>query len=126
MEPFATTEDYEAIYGSVGADEAARLDALLLAATGYLLSYLPGYVRGDDEVLDLNARTVCCAMVHRALSVPGGLEGVSQYQQTAGSYSASVSLLDQYMRPLASELEILGAGDASVVTSARMVAHEAD
>lgn len=121
IEPMATRDDYESAYGPLDADGAARIDGLLLRATGYLLSYLDGYERGDDPVLDLNAATVCCAMAHRALCAPEGMEGVSQYSQTAGSYSASVSMLDQYMRPLPSELEMLGAGDGCVVAVARMV-----
>ena len=121
VEALATAEDYEAMYGPVAADDAARLDATLKRASGYLLSYLDDYQMGEDPVLDLNASTVCLAMAHRALCAPKGMEGVSQFSQTAGSYSASVSMLDQYMRPLPSELEMLGAGDMSVVASARMV-----
>lgn len=116
VEPFATPGDYAAAYGEPGPDEAARLPQLLLRATGYLLSYMDGYERGTDPVLDLNASTVCLSMVRRALCAPRGMEGVSQLTQTAGSYSASVSMLDQYMRPLPSELEMLGAGGGAVIT----------
>lgn len=116
----ATAEDYEGIYGSADGADADRLSLLLECASGYLLAYLDGYRAGDDPVRDLNARTVCCAMAHRALCAPSGMEGVSQLTQTAGVYSASVSMLDQYMRPLPSELEILGAGERSVVATARM------
>lgn len=116
IKPLATKAGYERIYGPVAEDDASRLPALLRRATGYLLSYMPDYERGADPVLDLNASTVCCAMAHRALCAPEGMEGVSQFSQTAGSYSASVSMLDQYMRPLPSELEILGAGSGVVLT----------
>lgn len=118
IKAFATVADYTAAYGSV-ADEK-RLEALLLRATGYLLPKLGEYAAGEDEVLDLNLSTVCCSMVNRALAVPDGMAGVSQYQQTAGSYTASVSLLDQYMRPLPSELELLGV--SSAVLTCRMAA----
>lgn len=118
IKAFATVADYTAAYGEV--EDAARCEALLLRATGYLLSKLgTDYTPGEDEVLDLNLATVCCAMANRALSVPKGMSGVSQFQQTAGSYSASVSLLDQYMRPLPSELDLLGI--SSAVISCRMV-----
>lgn len=120
IEPFATADDYAAIYGEPSLVDASRLPALLLRATGYLMSYMSDYTKGEDAVLDLNLSTVCCAMAHRALSAPNGMEGVSQFTQTAGNYSASVSMLDQYMRPLASELEMLGLGNGSVVVSARM------
>ncbi len=117
IEPFATVDDYTQAYGSVA--DASRLEALLTRATGYLLAKLGDYTPEEDEVLDLNLSTVCCSMVNRALSVPDGMGGVSQYSQTAGGYSASVSLLDQYMRPLPSELDLLGISDG-IVASCRM------
>lgn len=120
IEPFATSDDYAALYGEPGLAEASRLPGLLLRATGYLMSYMDGYTAGEDALLDLNLSTVCCAMAHRAVCAPSGMEGVSQFSQTAGVYSASVSMLDQYMRPLASELEMLGLGERSVVSSAKM------
>lgn len=119
IEAFATAEDYQDIYGVC--DEPNRLDALLLRATGYLLSKIGKYEKGEDPVFDLNAQTVCCAMVHRIMSSPKGLEGISQFQQTAGSYTANISMLDQYMRPLPSELDLLGIGDGSIVTTARLM-----
>lgn len=115
---FATASDYVAAYGEV-ADEA-RIDALLLRATGYLMAKMDGYEAGADEVLDLNLATVCMAMVNRAVSVPSGMSGVSQYSQTAGSYTASASFFDQYMRPLPSELDLLGLNGGAVL-SCRMV-----
>lgn len=119
IKPFATADDYQAAYGAVA--DVKRLVALLTRATGYLLGKMDSYTAGEDEVLDLNLSTVCMSMVNRALSVPSGMSGVSQYSQTAGSYTASVSLLDQYMRPLPSELDLLGLSAGSVL-SCRMVA----
>ena len=117
IEPFATVDDYQAAYGTVA--DTDRVTALLRRATGYLMGELVDYQRGTDDVLDLNLSTVCLSMVHRAMSAPSGMEGVSQYSQTAGSYTASVSLLDQYMRPLPSELDLLGLR-GTFVTSCRM------
>lgn len=119
IKPFATADDYQAAYGAVA--DVKRLVALLTRATGYLLGKMDAYTAGEDEVLDLNLSTVCMSMVNRALSVPSGMSGVSQYSQTAGSYTASVSLLDQYMRPLPSELDLLGLSAGSVL-SCRMIA----
>lgn len=116
---FATADEYTAAYGAA-ADEK-RLDALLLRATGYLLSKMDGYTAGEDEVLDLNLSTVCMAMVNRAMSVPSDMGGVSQFSKSAGPYTASVSLLDQYMRPLPSELDLLGLNSGAVL-SCRMMA----
>ena len=126
IEAFANASEYEAAYGAVA--DRSRLDALLRRATGYLLSKMDAYAAGDDEVLDLNLSTVCMSMVNRALSAPAGMGGVSQFSQTAGSYTASVSLLDQYMRPLPSELDLLGLS-AGAVLPCRMMAggrHAAD
>ena len=119
IKAFATPEEYTAAYGAV-ADEK-RLEALLMRATGYLRSKLDCYWEGYDEVLDLNLSTVCMAMVNRALSVPMGMSGVSQLSQTAGSYTAQATFFDQYMRPLPSELELLGL-NSGAVASCRMQA----
>ena len=89
IEPFATVDDYQAAYGPIA--DTDRVSALLRRATGYLMGELVDYQRGTDDVLDLNLSTVCLSMVHRALSAPSGMEGVSQYSQTAGSYNASVT-----------------------------------
>lgn len=126
IKAFATPEEYTAAYGAV-ADEK-RLEALLMRATGYLRSKLDCYWEGYDEVLDLNLSTVCMAMVNRALSVPMGMSGVSNLSQTAGSYTAQATFFDQYMRPLPSELELLGL-NSGAVASCRMQAggrYEAD
>lgn len=118
---FASAGDYSAIYGAPADADVERLAFLLERASGYIMAYMPeGYERGADPVFELNASTVVCAMAHRVLCAPKGLEGVSQMTQTAGSYSASVSYLDQYMRPLPSELDLLGLGNGSLVVSARM------
>lgn len=111
----ATADDYSALFGEPPASLAGTLGARLTAASGYLLSYLTGYERGGDPVLDQNLRTVACSMVHRALSVPEGMEGVSSWSQTAGPYSVSNSFTEQYMRPLPSELEMLGISGGTVL-----------
>ena len=119
IKAFATVDDYVAAYGAV-ADEN-RIGALLLRASGYLLSKMDGYEAGVDEVLDLSLSTVCMAMVNRADSVPNGMSGVSQLSQTAGSYTAQATFFDQYMRPLPSELDLLGL-NGGAVASCRMQA----
>ena len=116
LQPFATADDYEAVYGHVGEGERGRLSALLLRATGYLMAGMPDYVRGADPVLDMNASTVCLSMVHRAMCAPAGMEGVKSFSQGAGPYSASFTMLDQYMRSLPSERELLGIGCGSVAS----------
>ncbi len=107
VEAFAQVVDYENVYGPCA--DADRLAALLLRASGYVQARMAApWEPGADPVFDLNAATVCMAMAHRALSAPMGMEGVTQYTQTAGPYTASVSMADQYMRLLPSEAEALG------------------
>lgn len=95
MEPFATAEDYETRYGQV--DDTARLSALLEDASALLAAewrrkYGSDYKEGVNSSFDANAKAVCCAVVNQAIGVPDAFAGASQYTQTAGSYSASVTL----------------------------------
>lgn len=90
--PFATVEDYEARYGSPAPENAAAViadanDAVL----GAYLRANGSYEQGRNPVFDLNAKAVACAIAHRALSAPAGYAGASQYSQTAGPYSASLT-----------------------------------
>lgn len=111
----ARADDYVALFGEV--ENKTRLEALLKAASGYLLARLgDGFEPGQNAILDANATTVVCSMVNRALSAPAAMSGIASMTQTAGTYSASVSMLDQYMRPLPSELELLGATDGGIYT----------
>lgn len=121
LQALATLEDYEARYGTVAESERTRLSARLADATALILSEMPGYEPGYDEVLDHNAQAVCCEMVHRAVTRPDGLDGVTQLQQTAGSLSASMSLSnpDGALYLSRSDRSRLGL-DACVVCSARM------
>lgn len=91
LEPLATAEEYEARYGAVADGAAARLPELLLDATALIKAEMPGYAPGFDPVADRNARSVCCAVVHRALDRRPGFEGVNQVSQAAGAYNASVT-----------------------------------
>lgn len=89
---FAFRSDYEARYGA--ADE--RADVLLEDASGAMLAayaarYGEPYREGAHPVFDANARAVCCSVAHAALMAPEGFEGASQYSQTAGPYTASVT-----------------------------------
>lgn len=116
MEPLATLADYEARYGA--ADSPQRVTTRLMDATAIILSEMGTYAHGEDEALDLIARQVCCEMVHNALSAPLGIEGATQYQQTAGSYSASMSFAnaDGSLRLLPSMRQKLGIGSCAVMT----------
>ena len=91
MEAIATLEDYEKRYGSVSADKKEAVETRLLDATGLILSELPSYQKGTDEILDVNVVAVCCEVVHRAIIAPDAMEGIKQASQTGGSYNASVT-----------------------------------
>ena len=91
---FADIEDYAVRYG-LPADEA-RAAVLLGDASGMLLAayeefFGASYRNGEHPAVDRSAPAVCCAMVQRALNVPAGMAGATQYSQGGGGYTASVS-----------------------------------
>lgn len=89
MEPFATVDDYEARYGDV--EDPERVGVLLGDASMRLRSFRWLTIREDDEVQAANLKRIACAAVHRSI-VRGNLEGLSGYTQSAGDYSASVTV----------------------------------
>lgn len=96
MEAFATVEDYEARQGALAEGDRARCGALLSDASAAMRSRFRAFhgrawEQGVNESFDENAAAVCTAVVARAMSVPEALSGVTQYSQTAGSYSASAT-----------------------------------
>lgn len=120
MEPMATAGDYAARYGEP--DSPSVVETRLADATAIILAEMPGYERGADPVLDAVARQVCCEMVHNALTAPLGIEGASQFSQTAGVYSASMSFAnaDGSLRLLPSMRQKLGL-DSCIVAAVGMV-----
>lgn len=92
---FATVSDYSARHGAP-ADEsrcAALLDdASALLESEYLARYGSEWEEGAHPAFDRGACAVACAVVSRALDVPEGFLGATQYTQTAGSYSASMTM----------------------------------
>lgn len=90
---FATLESYGARYGTPADPE--RVEALLGDASSMLLTAYErrwgSYIEGAHPEFDRSAEAVACSIVSRALNVPEGMAGATQYSQTAGSYSASVT-----------------------------------
>ena len=123
MEALATLADYEARYGAVPYVKKALVETRLLDATGVILSELPSYEKGADEVLDLNACGVCCEVVHRAMSAPDSMDGIKQASQMAGVYNASVTFQnpDNALYLTSSNKDRLGCNDA-IITVGGMVA----
>lgn len=91
---FASVDDYTARYGSV--DDEEQLEALLYDAecmllTAYHRRYGEDWEEGAHAAFDLNACAVACAIAHRALSVPSGMDGATSATMMAGSYSQTIS-----------------------------------
>ena len=49
------------------------------------------YLAGSNPTFDENVKSVCVAMVARAVNAPGAMAGITQQSQTTGPYSASVT-----------------------------------
>lgn len=93
MDSFATVSDYEARYGEV--DDREQVETLLGDASAFIAAQ-PGFrlLPEDDDGYALqqsNLVRVTCAVVHRSLSA-GDWAGLSNASQTAGSYTASVTI----------------------------------
>lgn len=94
MEPFATASDLAARWRALSAEEKARAEVLLDDGSALLAERLARAgveVDPSDEVQATNLRSVCCAIVQRAMTVPEDMAGVSQFSQTAGPFTGSAS-----------------------------------
>lgn len=89
MEAFATVSDLEMRWRPLDDAERVRAGELLVDASAYVgaLMRASGVAIGTDDEQRRNLASVCCAMVRRIMGVSEKLFGVSQYSQTAGSYT---------------------------------------
>ena len=91
--PTVTVEDYAKRYGEPA--DPCRVDALLSDASDMLITAYEGrwgaYEEGAHAAFDRSFAAVACSIVSRAVNVPDGFAGATQYSQTAGSYNASVT-----------------------------------
>lgn len=81
MGAFATVADYEARCGA--AEDEARVAALLEDASAYLRGAYRRrmgirYLAGSNPTFDENVKSVCVAMVARAVNAPGAMAGITQ------------------------------------------------
>lgn len=112
MVPYATIEDYQRRYGPVLPDQCDRLDVLLTDATAYISALLTQSEAEDEPSEEYlhNLMTVTCAVVHRMMIVTDDRIGVTQFSQTAGSYTESGTMAnpngDMYLT--AAEKRLLG------------------
>lgn len=121
-DPLATVGDYEADFGPVPDGEAARVERALAKASAWLRLQIdaePPY--GDDYADALN--TVCVSLARRYLAARSGDAGptmagqpLTQFTQTAGSYSVSGTTLNpgNALWLTSQERELLGIGACSI------------
>lgn len=93
MDSFAAVSDYEARYGEV--DDQGQVETLLGDASAFIAAQ-PGFrLLSEDDcgyaLQQANLVRVTCAVVHRSLSA-GDWAGFSNASQTAGSYTASITI----------------------------------
>lgn len=127
--PTVTVDDYAKRYGTPS--DPDRVNALLSDAADMLLAAYErrwgAYLKGAHPAFDRGFVAVACSVVSRAVNVPDGFQGATQYSQTAGSYNASVT----FANPTAdlwlgrSDLKRLGLTGLQVFSIAPM-AGEAD
>jgi len=88
--PFATTEDLEARWHPLTESETSKARTLLDDASDKIMSERPDWRRLRPATL----RRVCCAMVRRAMTADatGIPDGATQFSQTTGSFTDSVTL----------------------------------
>ena len=93
MENFATVEDVMNLYGSLNADQIAKVEQLLTYTSSYFRSLAKEYGRDlnqeviDDEDMKNNAKLATCNVVIRELDK--GNSSLSQESQSALGYTWS-------------------------------------
>lgn len=128
QQPTVTAEDYASRYGAPA--DADRVGVLLADASDMLMGAYErrwgAYIQGAHPAFDRGFAAVACSIVSRAVNVPDGFQGATQYSQTAGSYNASVT----FANPTAdlwlgkSDLKRLGLAGMRVFSIAPMVGVE--
>lgn len=93
MENFATVEDVMNLYGSLNADQLAKVEQLLTYTSSYFRTLAKEYGRDlnqeviDDEDMKSNAKLATCNVVIRELDK--GNSSLSQESQSALGYTWS-------------------------------------
>lgn len=123
--PAVTAGDYADRYGAPS--DPNRVAVLLEDASDMLMGAYErrwgAYVQGAHTAFDRGFAAVACSIVSRAVNVPDGFQGATQYSQTAGSYNASVT----FANPTAelwlgkSDMKRLGLAGARIFSIAPMV-----
>lgn len=119
MEPFATVEQYEARFGEV--DDHDLLSEVLMDVTRLIASELARSgipIDDDEQTADLRMQ-VCRAAAYRTMGQEADATlpiGATQYSQTTGPYSESVSIGNPYRDVYLTKTErrMLGIGRARI------------
>lgn len=85
FKPFATVEDLESRWHTLTASEHDKAQTLLEDATQLIMDICPRWESASERT----RTAVCCAVVIRKLTVSDEYLGVTNSQQTAGSFSES-------------------------------------
>lgn len=129
MDPFATLQDLEARWRPLTDGEKPRAQTLLSDA-GVKLSLSCQQsgvlVNSDDELQAEALKAINCEMVKRAMMSPIDMPPVSNFSQTAGSYSESQTYVnptgDLYLT--LSEKKLLGIGGQRLGSIAPVIGGE--
>lgn len=113
MDPFATVDELETRWRPLDADERTRAEALMMDAAAFIATQLKRAgvpIDDQDETQARNLASVSCAMVRRIIGTNEKLFGITQFSQTAGSFTESGTSAnpngDMYLT--ASEKALLG------------------
>lgn len=115
MEPFATVDNLQTRWKTLSDIEKSRAEALLMDASVIVLTMCAKHgveIDSGDELQAMNLERIVCEMVKRAMLSPVDQAPLSQFSQTAGSYSESGTYVnptgDLYMT--AKDKQSLGIG----------------
>lgn len=129
MEPFATIEQYEGRYGQV--EDKGLLAEVLMDVTRLMASELDrAGIPIDDKAADLRMQ-VCRSAAYRTMGQEADRElpiGATQYTQSAGVYSESVSIGNPYRDVYLTKAEkrMLGVGRGRLGFVGQFGGHDGD
>lgn len=92
MEPFATVDNLQTRWKTLSDIEKSRAEALLMDASVIVLTMCAKHgveIDSGDELQAMNLERIVCEMVKRAMLSPVDQAPMTQFSQTAGSYSES-------------------------------------
>lgn len=92
MEAFASVEDYEKFIGGVNEADREKIEVRLVAASAFIRSQMSASgveIDPTNEVQAACLKNINISVVFRSMNVDESLVGLSQWSQTAGSFTGS-------------------------------------